>query len=335
MRVLVTGGGGFLGSAIVRRLVDRGDRVTIAARSDYPEIRALGAAQVRGDLADVDVARAAVTEQDAVIHTAAKPGIWGDYDDFYRSNVVATKRLVEAARAAGVRRFVHTSTPSVTFDGTDHENGGPDLPYATEFKTDYAATKAEAERFVLGASDDEFRVVALRPHLIWGPGDPYLLPGVIDRHREGKLVRVGAQDNVVDITYVENGAVAHLQALDALAARPSDVAGRAFFVSDDDPVVLWDFLGDVFEALGLPPLTRTVPAGLAFAAGSVFEATHRLFGMKGEPRITRFAAQNVSTSHWYDMAPARDAFGYAPVVGRDEAWQKTVADLRARGFGVG
>ncbi len=288
---------------------------------------------MRGDLADPETAAKAVTGQDAVIHTAAKPGIWGEYEDFRRSNVVATETLVDACRDEGIRHFVHTSTPSVTFDGTDHENAGPELPYATDFKTDYAATKAEAEKLVLAANGDDFRVVALRPHLIWGPGDPYLLPGVIERHREGKLVRVGKQDNVVDITYVENAARAHVQALDALVGTGAP-AGGAYFVSDDEPVVLWNFLGDVFDALGLPPLERAVPAGLAFAAGSFFEATHRLFGLKGEPRITRFAAQNVSTSHWYDMTPAREAFGYQPVVSREDAWSATMDDLRRRGYGA-
>lgn len=329
MKILVTGGGGFLGSAIVRRLLDRGDDVVIAARSDYPDIVALGAEQVRGDLADPETALRAADGVDAVVHTAAKAGIWGDYDDYYRSNVVATKNVVAACQHHRIEALVYTSTPSVTFDGTDHENA-TELPYAPAFKTHYAETKCEAEKFALGA--DDLHVVALRPHLIWGPGDPFLFPGIIERHKQGKLAQVGDGTNRVDITYVENGAVAHVRALDALVERPRELAGRAFFISDGEPIVLWPWLGAVFQALDLPPLKRKVPRGLAFAVGGLLESTHRLFGIDGEPRMTRFAAQQVTTSHWYDMTPAREAFGYEPVVPRADAWAATIKDMKARGL---
>lgn len=329
MKVLVTGGGGFLGSAIVRRLLARGDEVTIAARSDYPEIVALGARQVRGDLADADVAHAAVAGQDAVVHTAAKAGIWGDYADYHRSNVLATQNVLDACRAAGVQTLVYTSTPSVTFDGHDHHNGGPDLPYATAFRSHYAATKCLAEKAVLGTP--ELRATALRPHLIWGPGDPFIFPGVISRHMEGKLARVGDGTNRVDITYVDNAAAAHVLALDALAAG-GQIAGRAYFLSDGEPVLLWPFLDELFAALDLPPLRKRVPAGVAYAAGAVLEGAFRMLGRQDEPRMTRFAAQQVTTSHWYDMGPARRDFGYEPVIERKAAWDLTIADLRQRGL---
>lgn len=329
MKVLVTGGGGFLGSAIVRQLLARGDDVTIAARSNYPDVVALGATQVRGDLADPDVANAAITGQDAVIHTAAKAGIWGALADFRRSNVDATRNIVAACRAADVRTLVYTSTPSVTFDGTDHHNA-VDLPYAKTFRSHYARTKCEAEQLVL--NDDALNAIALRPHLIWGPGDPFIFPGVIQRHIDGKLAKVGDGTNKVDITYVENAAAAHLAALDALRTNGAAVRGRAYFISDGEPVLLWPFVAELFAALDLPPLTKRVPASVAYAAGALLEATYTLLGKTEEPRMTRFAAQQVTTSHWYDLTPARDLLGYAPVITRDEAMQRTLADLRARGL---
>lgn len=330
MRVLVTGGGGFLGRHIVRRLLDRGDDVVFAARSDYPDVQDWGAVQVRGDLAEESVAVAAARGCDAVIHVAAKAGIWGDAADYERSNVVATRNVLAACEAHAIGDLVYTSTPSVTFDGSDHENGAPDLPYAQTFRNHYARTKARAERDVL--SHDAIRAVSLRPHLVFGPGDPFLLPGVIARHREGKLARVGKGENRVDITYVENAAVAHLRALDALRSG-AQVAGKAYFISDGEPVVLWDFLADVFERLGLPPLRRSVPFGVAYAVGGLLEGAHRAFGITSEPRMTRFAAQQVATSHWYDMEPARQELGYEPVVSRVAALEATIADLRARGLG--
>ena len=330
MRVLVTGGGGFLGRRIVRALLERGDDVVVAARSAYPEVQSWGASQVRGDLGEPDLAARAVEGVDAVVHTAARAGVWGDYADYRRSNVAATANIVAACRAHGVEHLVYTSTPSVTFDGTDHVGAGPDLPYASKHRTHYSATKAEAEKLVLGA--EGVRAVALRPHLIWGPGDPFIFPGVIERHREGKLARIGGGENRVDITYVDNAAAAHVHALDALVGGANGVAGRAFFISDGEPVALWPFLDELFAARDLPPLRRRGPAGVAFGSGAVLETAHRVLRLEGEPRMTRFLAQQVSTSHWYDMAPAGEALGYEPVVARAEAWARTVEDLRARGL---
>lgn len=332
MPILVTGGGGFLGRVIVEQLLARGDEVRSVARGDYPELRALGVETHRGDLGDPEVAARAVEGCDAVIHVAAKAGVWGDPDAYWRANVTATQNIVDACRAAGAGRLVYTSSPSVTFDGGDHEGVGNDVPYPEAFLAHYPRTKAEGERFALRADGVGLRVTALRPHLIYGPGDPHLIPRIVERAQAGKLAIVGDGENVVDLTYVDNAAAAHLQALDALdrldARGEPGPAGKAYFVSDDSPVKIWDWLNQLFERLDLPPLTRKISPRLAYVGGSVMEGVWSGLSLKGEPRMTRFVALQLSTSHWYDMAPARRDFGYAPPVDPDEGFERLVAWMK-------
>ena len=211
-------------------------RVVAMYEGLLPQIGELGAKAVRGDLGDPAICAAAVLGQDAVIHTAAKAGVWGKREDFERSNIVATKNLLNASIDAGVKRFVLTSTPSVTFDGTDAEGAGQDLPYPPTFLTDYPATKAQAEKLVLAANGPNLATTALRPHLIWGPRDPHLVPRVVETARQGKLKIVGDGKNRVDLTYVDNGAAAHLQALDALVGFDAPNAGNPYFIADGEPV---------------------------------------------------------------------------------------------------
>lgn len=329
MRVVVTGGGGFLGRAIVERLLERGDEVTIVARGDYPEVRALGAAQVRGDLGDLGVAQEAFEGADAVIHTAAKAGVWGAPEDFWRSNVTGTENVIEACRERGVPRLVFTGSPSATFDGGDAIEGPQDLPYPDTFLAEYPRTKAIAEQRVLEANGGELATTALRPHLIWGPGDPHLLPRVVQRHRDGQLRIVGDGANVVDMTHVDNASVAHIQALDALTGPEAAPAGKAYFISDDAPIKLWEWLNALFAELDLGPVTKKVSPRLAYAAGAAMETTWKMLGLSGEPRMTRFVARQLATSHWYDMGPAKRDFGYQTVTDPDEALSELVTWLAA------
>ena len=327
MQILITGGGGFLGRAIVEQLLARGDAVRSVARGDYPELRALGVDTHRGDLADPEVARRAVEGCDAVIHVAAKAGVWGDPDDYRRANVVATQNIVDACRAHGVGRLVYTSSPSVTFDGGDQEGVGNDVAYPESYLAHYPRTKAEGERLALAADGEALRVTALRPHLIYGPGDPHLIPRIVERARAGKLPIVGDGENVVDLTYVDNAAAAHVQALDALE-QPNGPAGNAYFVSDDAPVKIWSWLNRLLERLDLPPVTKKVSPKLAYAGGSVMEGMWRALPLRGEPRMTRFVALQLSTSHWYDMGPAKRDFGYAPPVDPEEGFERLVTWLQ-------
>lgn len=316
MRVLVTGGGGFLGAAICRRLVAAGHEVAAVARGSYPALEALGVRLYRGDLAEEAAVDAAFAGRDLVFHAAAKAGVWGPEAEFRRSNVEATAVVLRLCRRHGVSRLVYTSSPSVVFGAADHEGAGNDLPYPDSYLAHYPRTKAEAERAVLAANGAELATVALRPHLIWGPGDPHLLPRLVARARAGRLRRVGEGRNRVSLTFVENAAAAHIQAASVLAPGAS-WAGRPYFVNDPEPVVLWDWFNGLFQRIGVPPVTASVSPGLARAAGAAAEWIWG-FGLSGEPPMTRFVAEQLWRSHWYDLAPAIQAFG---------AWEQ--ADLEA------
>jgi 2-alkyl-3-oxoalkanoate reductase len=313
MRALVTGGGGFLGGAIVRLLRERGEVVCSFSRGTYPALESLGVEQIQGDLGDRAALTAAAAGCDVVYHVAAKAGVWGPWDEYYRANVVGTENVVAACRVNGVRRLVFTSSPSVTFDGVDQNGANESEPYPKHFLAHYPDTKALAEQAVLAANGPELATVALRPHLIWGPGDPHLIPRLIERARTGRLKRIGRESKLVDTTYVDNAATAHVQAADRLAPG-SAVAGKAYFLSQGEPEPLWDFVNRVLAAAMLPPVTRSVPAGVAYAAGAVLESVYGLLRLRGEPPMTRFVARQLSTAHWFDLTAARRDFGYAPAV---------------------
>jgi 2-alkyl-3-oxoalkanoate reductase len=327
VKALVTGGGGFLGRALVERLVRSGHDVTAAARGDYPGLRELGVRTLRMDLADSEAVRTAVAGRDVVFHAAAMAGVWGPKEEFVRTNVTGTRNVVEACRSEGVPRLVHTSSPSVVFDGRDQEGAGPELPYAERFDAFYPETKAAAERIVLEANGPGLATVALRPHLIWGPRDPHLLPRLLARAKAGRLFVVGDGRNRVGLTYVENAAAAHEQAASRLEPG-APCAGRAYFVHDLAPVELWPWLDALVGRLGLPRIRHRVPETVARAAGLVAEVLWRALPLPGEPPMTRFVAAQLARSHWYDMEPARRAFGYAPPVAPAEALDITVAYWR-------
>lgn len=312
MIAIVTGGGGFLGGAIVRALLARGDQVTSVSRSAYPELEQAGARTLQADLSDQKAPLAeAFAGADVVFHCAAKAGIWGSAESFENANVLATQHVLDACYAAGVRRLVLTSSPSVCFDGKDHVLAGNNLPLATNFLAHYPRTKAEAERLALAAHGQELSVCALRPHLIYGPGDPHLVPRLLARARAGKLRIVGKGSNEVSLTHVLNAARAHLAAADALGPN-APCGGQAYFISDAKPVRLWDWVNTLLEEHGLAPVTRHVPFPVAYAAGAGMEALWGALRLKGEPLMTRFVASQLATSHSYDMGPASRDFGYQP-----------------------
>ena len=327
MTALVTGGGGFLGGAVVRLLRQRGYAVRSFTRTAYPWLDELGVEQSLGDLSDLAAVERAVSGVDVVFHVAAKAGVWGRYADYFATNVTGTANVIAACKTHGVRKLVYTSTPSVVHGGGDLEGADESVPYPKHYEAYYPETKATAERAVLAANGPDLATVSLRPHLIWGPGDPHLVPRVLGLAKAGKLRRIGTRAVKVDVTYVDNAADAHVLAAEKLAVG-SPVAGKAYFVSNGEPVDLWGFLDRVLAAAGQPPVTRTVSAWKARLAGRVMERVYRLLRLTGEPAMTRFVAGQLSTSHWYDISAARRDFGYEPRVSVEEGLRRLGAALR-------
>lgn len=327
MQALVTGGGGFLGRYVVEQLLEQGDDVTVFARGHYPDLGQAGAKLIRGDLQDADAVTTACAGQDIVYHVAAQPGVWGRWEDFYGANVIGTKHIIQACQQQGVPRLVFTSSPSVIFDNCAHENVNEDYPYPQKYENFYSQTKAISEQMVVAANSAQLLTVSLRPHLIWGPRDTNLLPRIIERAKAKQLIQVGDGKNKVDITYVEDAARAHLLAAKALQIG-SKVAGKVYFISQDEPVVLWPWLEEFLGRLDLPSVQRTLPLSRARLIGGLMEIAYSLLRLPGEPRLTRFMASELAKSHYYDISRAKADFGYAPQYSIAEATAKTVAFLK-------
>ena len=323
MKALVTGGGGFLGSAIVRLLRGRGDEVTVVARGDYPELKSLGVTLVRADTTDLPSLTEAATGCDVVFHTAARAGVWGSHESYYRPNVVGTEMVIAACLATRVPKLIFTGSPSVVFDGRDQTNGTSALPYASPSSSHYSATKAASERLVLKANSKALATVSLRPHLIYGPGDPHLIPRVIDRASRGRLAFVGNGRNRVSLTFVDNAAAAHIQAADRLNFNAT-CAGRAYFINDPEPVVFGEWLTTLVSRLGLPSIKRSLSLPAAVAIGGVLEFVWTALRLNGEPPLTRSVARNLGLSHWYSIDEAVRDFGYAPPVKASDGFERTI-----------
>lgn len=319
MKILVTGGGGFLGQALCRGLVERGHQVISFNRGHYPVLAQLGVGQVQGDLADAHALIHAADGVEAIFHNAAKAGAWGSYASYHSANVVGTQNVLEACRRHGIGKLVYTSTPSVTHRATRPVEGGTadEVPYGENFQAPYAETKAIAEKAVLAANDATLATIALRPRLIWGPGDQQILPRLVERAKAGRLRIVGDGRNLVDTTYIDNAAQAHFDAFDHLAVGAA-CAGRAYFISNGEPKPMGELLNALLDAAGAPRVDKHLSFKAAYRIGAVCEAAWKILPLKGEPPMTRFLAEQLSTTHWYDMAPATRDFGYVPRVGFDE-----------------
>ena len=329
MKILVTGGGGFLGQALCRGLVERGHRVVSFNRGNYPVLAQLGVGQVQGDLADAHALIHAADGVEAIFHNAAKAGAWGSYESYHSANVVGTRNVLEACRIHGIGKLVHTSTPSVTHRATHPVEGGSadDVPYGENFQAPYAETKAIAEKAVLAANGPGLATVALRPRLIWGPGDLQLVPRLAERARSGRLRIVGDGRNRVDTTYIDNAAQAHFDAFEHLAVGAA-CAGRAYFISNGEPRPMGELLNALLDAVGAPRVDKHLSFKAAYRIGAVCEGLWKVLPLRSEPPMTRFLAEQLSTAHWYDMAPATREFGYRPLVSFDEGLTRLKRSLR-------
>ncbi|MFJ6213258.1 NAD-dependent epimerase/dehydratase family protein [Streptomyces sp. NPDC092296] len=328
MRVLVTGGGGFLGRAVCARLVAAGHQVRSLSRSRHPELAALGVRQRSVDLRDRQAVADAITGCEAVVHCAAKAGAWGPDAEFRAVNVRGTEHVIRGCLDNGVRRLVFTSSPSVVHAGRDLEGVDESVPYARRFPAAYPRTKAVAERLVLAADSPRLATVVLRPHLIWGPGDPHFLPRVLAAARAGRLRLVGGEGKRVDTIYLDNAAEAHVLALDRLEPA-APICGRAYFLSQGDPRSPGELLNALLAAAGLPPETRRIPPLAARAAAAVLETAYRAARVRAEPPLTRLVAAQLGTSHWFDISAARRDLGYRPRVSTEEGLRRLAAYLAA------
>lgn len=310
-RILVTGGGGFLGKAIITKLVQRGASVSSFSRHLYPELNRMGIKQFQGDISDIHAVEKACVGMDMVFHVAAKAGISKRWDDYFKPNVIGTENIVKACLKNSVTRLVYTSSPSVIFNGKDMEGVDESVPYPPVYHAPYPETKAMAEKIVLNETSAALRTIILRPHLIWGPGDNHLLPGMLARAK--RLKRVGDGKNRVDTIYIDNAVHAHILAGDKLKANPA-LSGKIYFISQDEPVLLWKMVDDMIGAAGIPPVRGSVSTKSAELAGMVMEWIFSLFNIKKDPPITKFMAKELATSHWFDISKAKEDLGYQPIV---------------------
>jgi len=326
--VLVTGGGGFLGTALIKLLRERGLAVRSLTRRHYPHLQELEVEQILGDIADPWVVTRAVAGCQTVFHTAAKAGIWGSSREYERINVAGTGNVITACRTHGSRRIIYTSSPSVVFDGLDLEGVDESVPYSKRFEAAYPETKARAEQMVLRSNADGLATIALRPHLIWGPGDHNLLPRIIARARGGHLRKIGRRDPLIDPIYIDNAAEAHLLAAHRLEPG-SPVAGRTYFVTQGETIPLWDMINHLLKAAQLAPVRRSVSRPVAFAAAGFLELAYVLSRRGQEPPMTRFLARQLSTTHWFNIDAARRDLGYQPRVSIAEGLERLEQWLRS------
>lgn len=328
MKALVTGGNGFLGRALVTQLLDQGHEVRVLVRRPAPELAQRGVETCLGCLESRIAVDEACRGVECVFHAAAKAGVWGSWLDYHNCNVVGTQNVLDGCRSASVKLLVYTSSPSVTFNGQECCGCDESEPYPENFLNYYSESKAQAEQLVLRANGlDGLATVALRPHLIWGPGDPHILPRLLKAAREGRLRQIGNGENLVDVTYIENAAAAHLAAAQALSLH-GPAAGKAFFISNGEPIRLWDWIAEVLEAHGGLKIRGRLSLDAARKLGGALEWAYRTWRLPGEPPMTRFMACQLGMSHYYNIAAAREHLGYQPAVSLREGMARLLAISR-------
>ena len=312
----VTGGSGFIGGRLVRRLVSDGWRVRALARSarSATTIRGLGAEPVTGDLDDIDSMVAGAESCDLAFHLAAHLGQWGTREEFERGNVLGTRNAMEGCERAGVRRFVHCSTEAVLLAGDPLVNVDESAPRRPDSPALYSATKALAESAVVDADRDGFETVVLRPRLVWGAGDTTLLPQILEAVNAGRFRWIGGGGHLTSTTHVDNV----VEGLMLTAERGQH--GQVYFVTDGDPVVFREFVSGLITSQGVPPPDGSLPEWAARAGAAVAETAWRVLPLKGEPPLTRLAVWLSAHECTINIAKARRELGYEPIRSRAQGF---------------
>ncbi len=322
MNILVTGAGGFLGFYIARDLKELGHKVYNFSRSHHRDLDQLEITTRIGNLNNPESIEKALKNIDAVFHVAGKVAMWGKWDDFYQTNTIGTKNLVEACKKKGIKKFIYTSTPSVVFGEGDILGEDENLEYPKKYLSLYAKSKMLAEKYVLDQNSENFLTCALRPHLIFGPRDKNIIPRLIEASKKNKLKVVGDGENLVDIIYVENAAQAHIQAFEQLSTD-SKVAGSSYFIAQERPVKLWDFINQILQINGQSPITKKIPTNTAYRVGAIIEFFLKLFRVWNiHPPMTRFVALQLGKSHYFSHKKAQTDFNYSPSISIEEAIEK-------------
>lgn len=327
MIVVVTGASGFLGRSVAAAAVAAGHDVRTLQRRPA---RVPGAHDVLGSICDNALVERAVAGAGAVVHLAAKVSLTGSRREFHEVNVGGTRTLLDAAARAGLHRFVQVSSPSVAHTGTSLTGVGAESADPARARGHYARSKAEAELLALGRDSDTLSVVAVRPHIVWGPGDTQLIDRVVDRARRGRLPLLNHGTALIDTTYIDNAASGILAALD----RADAVHGRAYVITNGEPRPVADLLAGICRAAGVPPPSWSVPAGLARGIGGIVEGVWRLHPGPDEPPMTRFLAEQLSTAHWFDQRPTRRDLRWRPSVSIAEGLDRLAASFGTRSTSV-
>lgn len=320
-RILVTGAGGFLGSAICRllRLVDID--VVGFSRGEYPQLRTMGVLLIKGNINDPYAVCNALAGCDLVFHVASKAGVWGSKESYFDTNVNGTNNVIQACKKHHIKYLVYTSTPSVTYTGQDENSIDESTPHAKSFLNFYAQSKSIAEKSVLKNNGEHLKTTALRPHLIWGPGDPHFAPRIFERAMAGKLRLVGTIDKLVDTIYIDNAVYAHLLAAIELTNKHSHCAGKAYFLSNDQPITILDMINKLLQCKSLSPVSKRISKHLAYFIGFTLEKLYLLLSKKEEPILTRFVARQLSTSHYFNINAAKNDLGYQALVSIDKGME--------------
>jgi nucleoside-diphosphate-sugar epimerase len=317
MRVLVTGSTSLFGGAIVEQLIERGDDVSVFQRR--PSGRDV--MEHLGDVADGDAVEHAMAGVEAVVHVAGLASVSGGWERFESTNVIGTRNVIAAARNGDVSRFVQISSPSVAYVGKSliGVSAGPADP--DNARGHYARSKAIAEQIALAADSPDMSVVAIRPHLIWGPGDTQLVGRIVDRARSGRLAVIGTGAALIDTTYIDNAADAVIAALD----RAPELGGRAFVVTNGQPRPIRELINRIVIAAGMEPPRIKVPYQAARAGGSIAERIWERRSIDGDPPMTSFLAEQLGTAHWFDQRDTRRDLGWEPSVSLAEGFARLTA----------